>query len=721
MATQSIAIQSAGARHPPVYQATLALGSAVVFATLALLCIELGRGTGSIAAVWLPNAVAIAWLLQSDDHPNWPVLVGCLTGNLAAALLSGDPLHLAIGLMVANIFEIAIAVLLVRRFTLGAVSMADLRSLLLVVAAAIAARMFSALVASAFLAMDQSLSFEMVVTWYLANGLGVLLVVPVCLIFADILKNTIRMPERSLGEWVAMIAFALVGTVGIFAQTRFPLLFLADLIIVACAFRLGLVGTAVAMIIVAAVASISTFFGTGPISLVRGNDAEKLLVLQTFLAAAFTMSLPVSTILDRRQRDFEIQASERRELALLAANITDAISRFDSEGVCTYASPSTHAVLGTPPQDFVGIRVEDRAHPESRDALIEARDALVSGAREKVRFIYRRLLDAEDGSPVYIEADCAATRNAKSGAHQGIIVSARDVTERVALEHRLKRATRHAENAARAKAQFLANMSHEIRTPMNGVLGFADLLQQMDLSEEAAHHAALIVRSGRSMMTLLNDILDISKIESGQLVLSFEDFDPVELVEDCVRLHQVRAKQKGISLRFVRSRDIPSRAASDPLRVRQILLNLIANAVKFTDRGSVEVTLRMDGDAMTVTVEDTDIGIASKRIERIFDPFIQAESTTTRRFGGTGLGLSISRQLADMLGGSLDVASRSGVGSCFTLAIPSKLPVPAIRKGTKRPWRTCRACLTGVASFLPKTTTSTACWWSRCSNNCSRT
>ena len=652
------------------FPGVLVLGSASVFFLLAMLCIWLSRDTAGIAAVWLPNAIAIAWLLRARHRHDVPVVLGCVAGNVAAGLAVGDAPFTAVGLTLANMCEIGLAVTIIRRWSAGSPSLNNLRDLLLVVATALIAPLGSAFIAGLVLTVSQGWSAQTVILWYLADGLGVLIILPICLIFADVLSGRLHMPRRSLWEWCAMTLFAVAGAIGIFAQTQYPLLFLADLIMVAFAFRLGLAGTAIAMTIVAVVASVSAMLGTGPVSLVRGSDTERLLVLQTFLGAAFAMSLPVSAVLARRERELDRQTAERRELALLTSSITDAILRFDKDGICRYASPSTRTVLGADPAAFLGIAVEDRAHPESRDMLIDMRNALLAGQRHHVRFTYRRLLDADDGSPVYIEADCAVSRDPVTGLNKGIVVSARDVTERVELERLLKRARRHAENAARAKAQFLANMSHEIRTPMNGVLGFADLLQQMDLSEEAAHHAALIVRSGRSMMALLNDILDISKIESGQLVLAYEAFDPCELVEDCVRLHQLHARQKGIALRLTTTPGMPPYASSDPLRVRQILLNLIANAVKFTDQGSVEIGLSMTGEVMQVTVEDTGIGIASNRMNQIFDPFIQAEGSTTRRFGGTGLGLSISRQLAEMLGGMLTVTSRLGSGSRFVLTIP---------------------------------------------------
>ncbi|MEP5936750.1 MAG: ATP-binding protein [Erythrobacter sp.] len=250
-----------------------------------------------------------------------------------------------------------------------------------------------------------------------------------------------------------------------------------------------------------------------------------------------------------------------------------------------------------------------------------------------------------------------------------MVVSARDVTERVELELLLTRSRRHAENAAQAKSEFLANMSHEIRTPMNGVLGFAELMMQSELDDQQQRHAELIVQSGRSMMLLLNDILDLSKIEAGQINIDSGPVDLHSLVGECADLHRASAEKKDITLTF-ESLDEKLWVQTDGLRLRQIILNLVGNAVKFTEEGEITVSYAAQADQFSVCVKDTGIGISAERLGRIFDPFEQGENDTSRRFGGTGLGLSISRQLAELLGGFLDVDSSPGLGTRFTLTLP---------------------------------------------------
>jgi signal transduction histidine kinase/CheY-like chemotaxis protein/HPt (histidine-containing phosphotransfer) domain-containing protein len=301
---------------------------------------------------------------------------------------------------------------------------------------------------------------------------------------------------------------------------------------------------------------------------------------------------------------------------------------------------------------------------------------------------YRRFGDAPDGSPVFLEADCALVRHPETGAPEAVVVAARDVTERVELELLLTRARRHAENAARAKSEFLANMSHEIRTPMNGVLGFAELMLQGDLAQDQRRFAELIVQSGRSMMMLLNDVLDLSKIESGQFAIDRAPVDLHASLAECAALHRPAAARKGLVLTLESdgaddpdSRPADARAPwilTDGLRLRQIMLNLIGNAVKFTEAGHIRISYHVSRHEVRVTVADSGIGISPLQLETIFHPFTQGEADVARRFGGTGLGLSISRQLAVLLGGRIEVESTPGEGSRFALVLPAAFapPVP---------------------------------------------
>lgn len=265
----------------------------------------------------------------------------------------------------------------------------------------------------------------------------------------------------------------------------------------------------------------------------------------------------------------------------------------------------------------------------------------------------------------------------------GLLVNVIDITPLV--EARLQ-----AEAANRAKSEFLANMSHEIRTPMNAVLGFADLLKATQLTDEQAEYVSIVQNSGKNLLMLINDILDFSKIESGRLILEKAAFELDTLLNELESLMQMSAGKKGVEFRIIRTQPLPQTVVSDYFRIYQCLLNLIGNAIKFTQQGHVHLVVSSEqcpnGVWLRMDIEDTGIGIPADKLAAIFEAFTQTDSSTTRKYGGTGLGLTISRRLAEMMGGQITVSSVVGQGSTFSLLIPAGIsiietaPSPALPK-----------------------------------------
>ena len=652
-----------------------AVCGALAFGLLAYISIAFTRGDERIAAVWLPNAVAVAVLLRARIKREHLVLLGLWIGNTCANLVVGDSPSRAASLAFANSAEILVAVMLVRRLCGRTPDMRDIRHLIrFVISTGLAAPAASATIATIALSAEQPVGFGTWFFWLATDGLGMLIIAPSALIAFDAWVTRRRPSRETMAEWALLTVCGTSLTIYVFAQSDYPFLFLVAPVVLSHAFRLGTLGTAFSILKVALVATIFTWNGSGPISLVEGHLTEELMTLQLFIATSFFIGLPVAAILHGREAMTRQLLAQREELDTLARCMVDAVLRFDNDGICTYASPSVMAVLGKPPSFYLGRPASKETHPGEKDRIAAVEKRLISGESERERFTYCRIENDANGEPVFIEADCAVTYDADSGERNGIIVSSRDVTSRVKMEADLVRARRHAEQAAQAKSEFLANMSHEIRTPMNGVLGFAELLLQSGLRGEQRRQAEMIHDSGRSMMLLLNDILDFSKIEAGQVVINREPFDLHDLLHSCTQLQAAYAQRKNLTLTYRESAVLHRQVLSDPHRVRQIVLNLIGNALKFTETGGVEVSISLTGkESLAISVTDTGIGIPQERQEMIFTPFQQADGKTSRRYGGTGLGLTISRQLAELLGGSLSCRSTPGEGSSFTLTIPLEL------------------------------------------------
>ncbi len=496
-----------------------------------------------------------------------------------------------------------------------------------------------------------------------------------------------RLSARSWLEGGALLASSLASTALVFSQEAFALLCLLLPVTALISLRQGALGLTLHNVCFAAVSLALTNAGHGPIAALDDPPMAQWQIALALLVLNYCVGVILSRPNVQNAGQGAAAPAHHQELALLANHMSDAILKIDTNGVCTYASPAVRDVLAEEPSAFLGRSLVELPQEDASQRIGDMLSRLLKGETEKERLTYRRRLDDEEGRAVFIEADCTVVTNPQTNSKEGLILSARDVTERVELELLLTRARRHAENAANAKSDFLANMSHEIRTPMNGVLGFAELMLQGELDKDQRRYADMIAQSGRSMMLLLNDILDLSKIEAGQIVI---DTSPINLhatLEDCIALHRQTATKKNLSLSLEWDSKAPGQDAplsdmesasfplvmTDGLRLRQIVLNLIGNAVKFTENGDVVVSCWAHAGELGVKVRDTGIGIREDRLETVFEPFTQAHNDLGQRAGGAGLGLSISRQLAQILGGRIEVESAPGKGSTFTLTLPALL------------------------------------------------
>jgi two-component system, sensor histidine kinase and response regulator len=394
---------------------------------------------------------------------------------------------------------------------------------------------------------------------------------------------------------------------------------------------------------------------------VRDPDDE----LQEMLA---TVGSQLGQFAERKRAEGELATffQMSRDMMLIAG--------FD--GTFRRVNPAWETTLGYASEELVSRRYLDFIHPDDREATKHEAASLASGS--SLVFFENRYRH-KDGS--YRWLSWSATPVPEEGL---IYATARDVTEQRRVAAELEKARTDADAANRAKSDFLANMSHEIRTPMNAVLGMAELLLDTRLSAEQREYVATLKDSAESLLELLNDVLDFSKIEAGALELHPVEFDVRETVGDTLRTLGVRAHQKGLEIAARIAPDVPERLLGDATRLRQVIVNLVGNAIKFTERGEVLVQIEKereaDGEAvLRFLVADTGIGIARAKQKVVFDAFTQADSSITRRYGGTGLGLAISAQLVAMMGGRISLESESGRGSRFrfTLAFPLAPPRPA--------------------------------------------
>jgi PAS domain S-box-containing protein len=375
----------------------------------------------------------------------------------------------------------------------------------------------------------------------------------------------------------------------------------------------------------------------------------------------------------------QLNQSEIRYKGLVDAQ-GDAIFRRSPDSTLTYGNDAFFRLFGLNPQSALGKPFAPELHPQSRAPYFGSFGGLETGhARARydqhVRTAYGwRWLAWED----YAIRDSL-------GRLVEVQSVGRDITDRKALEDALTDARDKAEAASRAKSGFLATMSHEIRTPMNGVLGMARLLLETELKPEQHTYAEAIKQSGETLLTLIGDILDFSKIESGNLSLEEEDTEIRPLIEGVCELLAPRAHGKGIELVAVATPEVPIAVRSDRMRLRQVLINLVGNAVKFTETGGVGIQVdRFERDErvwLRFEVRDTGIGVPEQKRKEIFEEFVQADSSHGRKFEGTGLGLAISKRLVAAMGGEIGLEPHSGGGSIFWFTIPAigSLTVPTFR------------------------------------------
>ena len=381
--------------------------------------------------------------------------------------------------------------------------------------------------------------------------------------------------------------------------------------------------------------------------------------------------IDITDIFEARQAVADSEARYRR----LAEQATDMIARTSLEGRIEFVTPSAQHILGYTPEVLIGQRSLDLTHPDDRSSVAAAYQALLDqGADAPPPQVRYRGLHA-DGSWIWLEGRPRVVFDPESGAPIGYQDVVRDISVSVAAEEALEQARAAAEASADAKTDFLANMSHELRTPLTSVLGFSRLIkEQPELSPNTRRFVDRVMNAGAALLATVNDILDFSKLEAGQIEVNRQPANPLTALSQAVELFGVQAEEKGLAIRLEVAEGFPETVLIDADRLRQVLLNLVGNAVKFTDAGEVRIQASYHDEALCIAVIDTGDGIAPELQAKLFQRFSQVDASATRSHGGTGLGLAICKGLVAAMGGEIGLTSEVGHGARFHFSIPAPTP-----------------------------------------------
>jgi two-component system, cell cycle sensor histidine kinase DivJ len=410
-------------------------------------------------------------------------------------------------------------------------------------------------------------------------------------------------------------------------------------------------------------------------------------------AMAYAAALAISIQLVHHRSEDAVRVGEER-YRLLAENVTDMITRHDEKGRVMFASVAAQQLLAEPAEKLWGEGLFERVHVSDRPAYLTALSRChADNEAIAVEFRLRRAAQADQARYVWVEMRCRPmhSEGARSDGPtcSSIVAVTRDISDRKVQEAELVRTRDKAESSSRAKTLFLANMSHELRTPLNAVIGFSEILSRelFGTLGEARYrdYARLIHESGEHLLNVVNDILDMSKIEAGKFKIVKEPFDVASLVKSCCDIMRHTAEQRSLSLIVDVAPDVPELPA-DKRACKQMLLNVISNAIKFTDPGGfVRVSARAINATVELVVADNGIGIAEADLCKLGKPFVQANNSYDRSYDGAGLGLSVVKGLARLHGGRLELASTLGQGTIATITLPLDSPSESVEAPIETP------------------------------------
>lgn len=673
-------------------------------------------------AVWPPTGIALAACLIFGFHI-WPgIFIGAFLANVL--VLASSPFSSMAALLVSfgtasgNTLEALVGAYLVKRFISGDLpfdrTQDTLRFILL---GALASPLISATIGTASFCIygsDWSRSGQMWLTWWLGDAVGALIFAPLLLTWEK--RNTLSLDIRRLAEAVTLLALFLLVEVIVF-RLNLPLEYLIFPLLFWTAFRFGQFETAVTVTLVMVTFLFWTVRGFGPFAGISLNNA--LLFLQSYLGVTSASTLLLSTLINSRRlavdnlREYqdnlerlvsdrtselretnqrltrEIEERARAEQLLieresqyrdLVESANCVILRWLPDGRITFFNRFAQHFFGYSEDEIINrniigtvVPLEDSTGQQLKslaDDIITHPEAFARNQNENIRKNGERVWVAWTNKPVFNT----------DGSTAEILSIGVDITQLVHTERELRRALdelevakERAETADRIKSAFLATMSHELRTPLNSIIGFTGILLQGlggPINDEQAKQLGMVRNSANHLLSLISDVLDISKIEAGQLTVNCAPVDLKSAILKVVQTVQPLAAKKGLYLKT--NLDAEEKCAlADERRVEQVLLNLLSNAVKFTEQGGISVRCVFDQDRYMITVTDTGIGIKDDNLDLLFKPFQQVDNGLSRKYEGTGLGLSICKRLAELMGGEIGVRSEHGAGTTFWFTVPA--------------------------------------------------
>jgi PAS domain S-box-containing protein len=664
-----------------VLRVLLVAGCVLVAATVSL---SLSGHGDRVAPVWLANAVALAFCLKSDPRRLPEILAAAFIGNIGANLLVGDSLPISLCLAACNGVEVDLCAVILTRLIGDDMDLTRRRDIFifLVVTA------LSALASSVFGALALGLTKGQAIlpdiqAWWLADALGLIIVTPVLLALADVRAQLQARPVTAMR--LAPLVLLTLVTAGVFSQDRYPLFFLIPPLWALAAAELEFLGLTAGAVIVSVIAIGATYAGFGPAILVKGDETHRMALVQVFIAFSTVILLQLtSSVVQRRRLTQSLEVmnrqAEKRRAGVVEdhrrAQMAESVAglgywRIDlTTGLVDWSS-QIYALLGLP-----------RSMPPRQGAITEL---IHPDDLPKAQAAFRHI--AATGEPQHMEGriitpdgrlrvirSWSTAELDDAGKPTAVLYVLMDVTDQRRVESELRQARDAAEQAAEVKAEFLANMSHELRTPLTSILGFTALAgAEREMPETVRHYIDRVTVASKALLTLVNDVLDFSKLEAGEIRLAPRPTDMEALCREVLDLFGEQASAKGIGITFAPGAAIPEAVALDSDRLRQVLINLVGNAVKFTSHGGVTLTLDYEAgtEMLTTSVTDTGPGISEERRSSLFQRFSQIDGSSTRTFGGTGLGLAICKGLIEAMGGEIGVDTGEGQGSRFWFEVPA--------------------------------------------------